>query len=134
MFGVFRGHGPATTHNGTTRGGFNLFRVFRRLVIFIFAFIQLVLVSRILLDLEIIPMDWAISDSIIRYSDSLAAPVQGIGNVFGVFESASAMIPGMDAIAGQGFNPVMLAALAGWTAIEPLVLRVVRKFESVAHD
>jgi hypothetical protein len=32
---------------------------------------------------------------------------------------------------GDGLNPVMLAALLGWTVVEGLVLRVVSKFAAV---
>ena len=38
------------------------------------------------------------------------------------------MIPGMGPGLGDGLNPTMVAALAGWTVVEALVLRVVTKF------
>ena len=34
-------------------------------------------------------------------------------------------------MAGKGFNLTMVLALAGWTAVEGLVMRVVRRFEQI---
>lgn len=107
--------------------GFNPFRFARRVVVLVFAMIQLTLVLRILLDLGIIPADGTVGLAIIHWSDLLAAPVEGIGS------GLSGLIGGggFDFIAGEGLNPVMIAALAGWTVLETLIMRVVRKFESV---
>ena len=96
----------------------------RRAVLLVFAFIQLFLVARILLDLGVIPDTWAISDSIVSISDALAAPVEGLSDGLGGFL-------GGGGIAGDGFNPVMMAALLGWTVVEGLVMRVVGKFAAV---
>jgi hypothetical protein len=43
----------------------------------------------------------------------------GIGGMFGG--------GGRGGAAGDGFNPVMMAALMGWTIVEGLVMRVVGK-------
>jgi hypothetical protein len=43
----------------------------------------------------------------------------GIGGMFGG--------GGLGGAAGDGFNPVMMAALMGWTIVEGLVMRVVGK-------
>lgn len=108
-------------------GGFDLSRVLRRLVVLVFAVIQLVLVARILLDLGVIPEEGSLPELIILYSDLLAAPVQGVGSGFGSW-FAGGEIGGM---AGEGFNAVMVIALAGWSVVEALVMRVVRKFDEV---
>jgi hypothetical protein len=97
----------------------------RRLVVLAFAVIQLILVARILLDIGVIPADWAtIADFVVPFSDALAAPVEGLGGMFG------AGFPGGAGL-GQGLNPVMIGALAGWTIVEGLVLGVVSKFAAV---
>jgi hypothetical protein len=90
----------------------------RRLVLLAFALIQLVLVARILLDLGVIPADWGIAERVVSTSDALAAPVQGLSDWLG---------GPLGSGAGEGFNAVMLAALAGWTVVEGLVMRVVGK-------
>lgn len=107
--------------------GFDLSRFLRRLVVLLFALIQLVLVARILLDLGVIPAEGRWGAPIITYSDILAAPVQGVGS------GLSSMFGGggLGAVAGEGLNPVMLVALAGWSVVEGLVMRVVRKFDQV---
>jgi hypothetical protein len=33
--------------------------------------------------------------------------------------------------AGQGFNMVMVTALVGWSVVEGLIMRVVKKFEAI---
>jgi hypothetical protein len=33
--------------------------------------------------------------------------------------------------AGEGFNVVMVTALLGWSVVERLIMRVVRKFEAI---
>ncbi len=107
----------------TTGRGFDLSRTLRRLVVLGFAVLQAVLVARILLDLGVIPADGTLGEFVTTASDLLAAPVQGIGGMFGAM--------GLEGIAGEGFNPVMLVALAGWSVVEGLVMRVVRKFDQV---
>lgn len=109
------------------RGSFDLSRLIRRLVVLAFALIQLVLVSRILLDLGVIPEEGTVPGLIVLYSDLLAAPVQGVGSGFGSWFAGGEI----GAMAGEGFNAVMLIALAGWSVVEGLVMRVVRKFEAV---
>jgi hypothetical protein len=112
------------------RGGGGLMGLVRKLVVLGFAIIQLVLVARILLDIGVIPADWGYSSSIVAWSDTLAAPVAGIGGGLGDLFGGGG-IPGMGPGLGDGLNPVMLAALFGWTVVEGLVLRVVGKFASV---
>lgn len=102
--------------------GFDLSRFVRRAVALAFALVQLVLVARIVLDLGVIPEDGTLGEMIITYSDLVAAPVEGISGGLGF---------GVDGMAGQGFNPVMLAALVGWSVVEGLVMRVVRKFDQI---
>jgi hypothetical protein len=102
----------------------------RKLVVLAFAVVQLVLVARILLDIGVIPADWDLSPNIVAWSDTLAAPVAGIGGGLGDLFGGGG-IPGVGPSLGAGLNPLMLAALAGWTIVEGLVLRVVAKFASV---
>jgi hypothetical protein len=102
----------------------------RRLVVLAFAVIQLVLVARILLDIGVIPADFGWADGIVTWSDTLAAPVAGLGSGLGDLFGGGG-IPGMGPGLGDGLNPVMLAALVGWTVVEGLVLRVVSKFAAV---
>lgn len=106
--------------------GFDLSRTIRRVVMLGFALIQLVLVARILLDLGVIPADVRVADLIARGSEALARPVQGIGDAlpFGL----GGMMGG---VAGAGFNLQMVLALAGWTVVEGLVMRVVKKFDQI---
>jgi len=106
--------------------GFDLSRTIRRIVVLGFALIQLVLVSRILLDLGVIPIDSMFGEPIIRASDALAGPVQGVGS--GLPFGLGGMMGG---VAGQGFNMTMVLALGGWTVVEGLVMRVVRKFDEI---
>jgi hypothetical protein len=61
------------------------------------------------------------------WSDLMAAPVQGLGSGLGSMFGGS----GFDSIAGDGLNPVMLVALAGWSVVEVLVMGVVREFDQV---
>lgn len=103
--------------------------IVRKLVVLAFAVIQLVLVARILLDLGVIPADVGFAGAVVEWSDTLAAPVAGIGGGFGDLFGGG--IPGLSPGLGEGLNPVMLAALAGWTLVEGLVLRVVMKFAAV---
>lgn len=108
-------------------GGFDLSRVLRRLVVLAFAVIQLILVARILLDMGVIPSESSWGRLVVVWSDILAAPVQGVGSGFGSWFAGGEI----GAMAGEGFNPVMLVALAGWSVVEGLVMRVVRKFDEV---
>ena len=108
-------------------GGGGLMGLVRKLVVLAFAVIQLVLVARILLDIGVVPADWDFTAAIVAWSDTLAAPVAGLGDGFGSMFGGGG-IPGMGPALGDGLNPVMLGALAGWTVVEGLVLGVVRKF------
>lgn len=123
--------------------GFNPFRFVGRVVALLFALIQGVLIARILLDLGIIPAENSFGTFIIVWSDTLAAPVQGIGGGLGGLFGGGVPVgipPGVPGLpggellgggAGTGFNPTMLAALAGWTAVEWLVMRFVNKLRQV---
>jgi hypothetical protein len=111
-------------------GGGGPMRLIRRLVLLAFAVIQLLLVARILLDLGIIPAEGTIADYVVPLSDALAAPVAGLGGGLGGLFGGGA-VPGIGPVAGEGLNPAMLGALAGWTIVEGLVLRVVGKFAAV---
>jgi hypothetical protein len=121
---------PAAWNRGSTAygggGGSRLGRLVNRLVVLAFAVIQAVLVARILLDLGVIPADWGISAGIAGWSDTLAAPVSGLTG--GLFDGGATS--GLGPSFGDGFNPVMLAALFGWTMVEGLVMGVVRKLAS----
>jgi hypothetical protein len=111
----------------TASSGLDLSRLLRRLTVLVFAVIQLVLVARILLDLGVIPVDSAFGETVITWSDLLAAPVQGVGSGISSMFGGS----GLESIAGEGLNAVMIVALAGWSVVEGLVMRVVRKFDEV---
>lgn len=102
-------------------------RALRRLVVLAFAVVQLVLVARILLDLGVMPPESTWAHLVVIWSDILAAPVQGVGSGFGSWFAGGEI----GAMAGEGFNPVMVVALAGWSVVEGLVMRVVRKFDEV---
>jgi hypothetical protein len=121
--GIFR-MGSPTTSPGT---GFSPFRLLQRIVVLAFALIQLVLVARILLDLGVIPPEGSWSEMIISFSDTLAAPVQGLGDGLGGMFGGG----GLGMMPGEGFNPVMMAALLGWSFVEVLVMRVVHKLAAV---
>lgn len=109
--------------------GGGLMGLIRKLVVLAFAVIQLILVARILLDLGVIPADFGWAEQIVAWSDTLAAPVQGLAaGLGGLFGGGAAGIgPGL----GGGLNPAMVAALIGWTVVEGLVMRVVTKFAAV---
>ena len=121
---------PASWAQVRGGGGGGLMGIVRKLVVLAFAVVQLVLVARILLDVGVIPLDWDFSPSIVSWSDALAAPAAGIGSGLGDLFGGGG-IPGIGPSVGTGLNPVMLAALAGWTVVEGLVLRVVAKFAAV---
>ena len=38
---------------------------------------------------------------------------------------------GSGSLAGDGFNPVMMAALFGWTIVEGLMMRVIGKYAEI---
>ena len=112
---------------GGSTGRSGPFRLIRGLVIIAFTLIQAMLVARILLDIGVIPAEGSWSEFIISTSDGLAAPVQGIGSgVAGMFGGSA-----LDMIAGEGLNPIMIVALVGWTVVENLVMRVVKKFDDI---
>lgn len=114
--------GRGGTRFGQEAGG--IVRWIRRLVLLAFAVVQLFLVARILLDLGVIPEEGFFADLIVPASDALAAPVEGLSeNLGGLF--------GGGGLAGDGFNPVMMTALFGWTLVEGLVMRVVGKFAQI---
>lgn len=118
---------PFASREASASGsGFDLSRTIRKIVVLGFALIQLGLVARILLDLGVIPLDSPVGEPIVRASDALAAPVQGVGSSlpFGM----GGMMGG---IAGAGFNMTMVLALGGWTVVEGLVMRVVKKFDQI---
>lgn len=102
--------------------GFDLSRSIRRVVVLAFAVVQLVLVARILLDLGVVPGGGRMGELITTYSDVLAAPVQRVGGMFGGM---------LGAFGGSGLNVSMLVALGGWSIVEGLVMRVVRKFDEI---
>lgn len=116
-----------TSQSATRSSGFDLSRLLRRLVVLVFALIQAVLVARILLDLGLFSPESGFGELVISLSDFLAAPVQGVGSGISSMFGGS----GLGGIAGEGFNAVMLVALAGWSVVEGLVMRVVRKFDQV---
>ncbi|NND03842.1 MAG: hypothetical protein HKN91_13755 [Acidimicrobiia bacterium] len=110
----------------TTRG-FDLSRTFRRAVLLGFALIHTILVARILLDLGIIPHDNSFGELIGAWSEVLAAPVQGIGSGLDSLLGGG----GFTAVVGDGFDPAIIAAIAGWTVVQALVMRAVRKFDEI---
>lgn len=106
---------------------FDLSTLFRKTVLLAFALIHVVLVSRILLDLGIIPEDNRFGELIATWSGVLAAPVQGLGSGLDSLFGGG----GFTAIAGDGFDPAIIAALIGWTLVQNLVMRAVRKFDEI---
>lgn len=123
MTSLFR----AKTIGASSGEGFSPFRFIQGLFILAFTLIQLILVARILLDIGVIPAEGAWGEFIVSTSDTLAAPVQGIG------DGLAGMLGGgsLDMIAGEGLNAVMIVALAGWSVLEALVMRVVKKFSAI---
>jgi hypothetical protein len=118
LFGSSEASAPAS--------GFDLSRTIRRIAVLAFALIQLVLVARILLDLGVIPVDSVVGEPIIRGSDALAYPVRNVGS--GLPFGLGGLMGG---VAGEGFNGTMVLALGGWTVVEGLVMRVVKKFDQI---
>lgn len=121
---------PMTWSHARGGGSGGPMRLVRKLVVLAFAVLQLVLVARILLDIGVVPAGWAVNPMIVIWSDALAAPVAGIGGDLGDLFGGGGL-PGVGPSVGAGLNPAMLAALAGWTIVEGLVLRVVSKFAAV---
>lgn len=131
------------SNEANTTSAFSPFRFLKRVAVLLFALIQGVLIARILLDLGVIPPDNAFGTFVIFWSDTLAAPVQGLGNSFGWLGGGAplpgALPPGLPGMPGgdmfsmteTGLNAVMLAALAGWTIVEWLVMRFVNKLQQV---
>lgn len=116
-----------------SRGG-GLGGLVRKVVVLVFAGIQAILVGRILLDLGVLPVEGTLADIIVPWSDTLAAPVAGIGDGLGGLMGGFGMpgmggpgVPGLGGSGSMGLNPAMIAALVGWTVVEGLVLRVVTK-------
>lgn len=115
MTGIFSDMAERSASRGFSPG-----RVFKRIVVLAFSAIQAILVARILLDLGVTPEGWSINGFVVSASDAFAAPVSGLGDMFGSFGGP----------AGAGFNPIMMGALIGWTMVESLVMRVVNKVAS----
>lgn len=107
--------------------GFNPFRLIRRVVVLLFTLIQGVLIARILIDLGVIPTENGFSDFIVFWSNFLAAPVQGIGSGLGALFGGG----GIEMIAGEGLDAVIVTALIGWTVVEKLAMRFFTKLETV---
>ena len=118
MFGV----GAATQETG-----FNPFRLLRRIAVLLFTLIQGVLIARILIDLGVIPTENTFSDVIVFWSNFLASPVQGIGSGLGALFGGG----GIEMIAGEGLDAVIVTALIGWTVVENLAMRFFKKLETV---
>lgn len=118
--------GGATVLQGTARD-FDLSRFIRKTVLLGFALIHLVLISRILLDMGVIPETSGFGELIVTWSNVLAAPVQGVGSGLDSLFGGG----GFTAIAGDGFDPAIVAALLGWSVVQGLVMRVVRKFDEI---
>jgi hypothetical protein len=89
----------------------------RRLVILAFGAIQLVLVARIAMDLGILPSAGELADVVVSLSDALATPVQALADAIGIDFPAST----------GGVDPVIIAALVAWSAIEGIVLMIVAR-------
>lgn len=115
------------SHAEPASSGLDLSRLLRRLTVLVFALIETVLIARILLDLGVIPVDSRFGEMVVTWSDFLAAPVQGVGSGLSSMFGGS----GLESIAGDGLDAVMIVALAGWSVVEGLVMRVVRKFDEV---
>jgi hypothetical protein len=86
-----------------------------RLIVLAFGAIQLVLTARIAIDFGILPSDGAIADFVIPASEALAAPMQALADAIGV---------DLSGVPGAGFDPAILVALVGWSAIEGLALMI----------
>jgi hypothetical protein len=128
---------PAAWVQARRGGSGGLMGLLRKVVVLAFAVIQLILVARILLDLGLVPAEGAALEFLVPWSDALAAPVAGLGDGLGGLLGGGGGLPGLGGLPGTGqalgggLNPAMLAALAGWTIVEALVLRVVGRFAAV---
>lgn len=116
--------GTSNVNAAATQSGFSPFRFLKRVVVLAFALIQLLLVARILLDLGVIPTEGGLGEFVVTWSDLFAAPVAGLGD--GLFSGFGGL-----GLPGEGFNPVMVAALVGWSLVEGLVMRAVNKLAAV---
>jgi hypothetical protein len=117
---------PGTRDAPDSGSGFDLSRTVRRVVLLGFALIQGILVARILLDLGVIPGDGALGDLVVRASDASAAPVRGVTSALPpLLEGA------LTGFVGNSVTMTMVTALAGWTVVEALVMRVVKKFDAI---
>ena len=139
----------ALREEGSSGPAFNPFRFLRRVAVLAFALIQGVLIARILLDLGIIPDGNGFATFVTVWSDTLAAPVQGLGSQFGWFAGGGlptglpgGLPPGIPGVPGMpgtdvlgatdtGLNTMMVVALAGWTVVEWLVMRFVNKLQAI---
>lgn len=108
---------------GAGQNGF--MRLVRRVVVLLFAAIQLVLLGRILLDLGVLPAEGAALEYLVPLSDALARPIKGLGGLFG--GGIQGLVPSL----GGGLDPAMGGALIGWTVVEGLVLRSLAKFAAI---
>lgn len=86
-----------------------------RLIVLAFGAIQLILTARLAIDFGLLPSTGAIADFVIPASEALAAPMQALADAIG-FD--------LGGVAGTGFDPAILAALVGWSAIEGLALMI----------
>jgi hypothetical protein len=86
-----------------------------RLIVLAFGAIQLILVGRLAIDLGMLPSTGAIADFVIPASEALAAPIKALVDAIGV---------DVGDVAGTGFDPAILAALVGWSAVEGLALMI----------
>lgn len=111
----------------SARSGFDLSNFIRRAVTLLFSVIQTVLVGRIFVDLGIVPEDVTFGRYVVIWSDVLAAPVQGLGSgLDSIFGGG-----GFTAIAGDGFDPAIVAAMIGWAVLQRVVMRVVRTYDEI---
>ena len=62
-----------------------------------------------------LPSTGAIADFVIPASEALAAPIKALVDAIGV---------DVGGVAGTSFDPAILAALVGWSAIEGLALMI----------
>ncbi len=86
-----------------------------RLIVLAFGAIQLILTARLAIDAGILPSAGAIADVIVPASEALAAPIQALADAIGV---------DLSGVPGAGFDPAILVALVGWTAVEGLALMI----------
>jgi hypothetical protein len=87
----------------------------RRLIVLVFAAIQLVLVARLAIDLGMLSAEGDIAELVIRLSEALAAPIQVVAEAIGV---------NFDNVPGSGMDPAILTALIGWSIVEAIALMI----------